>query len=431
MWIVLNFDEYVDSEGLLLCNFSPSIFKVLEEIVYFKKFRGEVNIPYSTLSLYASAEKLRNLREFVLIVAGCYNKNILSMSEEEKGLFGDYIKRIDKRISAGCSKVTWNSKNVKDLFLQNVKDQCDNLSLLLTEHQNYHNQLLKFCRRISIISLVLVNKNTVYEDSEFVHVQLKHIESSKLELQTIIADMLQIILNRFKLFEVFKFYYCVYIFKGDSLDVQKLWLLYVQNLDEKLLFSLRVCVRKSLHDLSRLINVDLESQPTFKVAVFLDEMKQKIEFKPALLSLQSTVNEIAKSIISSVNNIKRFSAEISVAAINCEILEFPSFFSIISEDQDVLKLVVNIMQGVTNISSTLNEMIKPWESQSYRQIWEVDKDLFMKRYASTKRTTFFADVTRYREFATEIAIMETFINSKFLRVDFSLLKSSFISHCVA
>ena len=89
-----------------------------------------------------------------------------------------------------------------------------------------------------------------------------------------------------------------------------------------------------------------------------------------------------------------------------------------------------IMQGVMAITGNLQDLIKPWDSQIYRQLWELDKDIYIKRYAITKKNTFSQDISRYKEIQSEVAASDTYVAAKFIRVDFGLLKQSLINHCL-
>lgn len=64
------------------------------------------------------------------------------------------------------------------------------------------------------------------------------------------------------------------------------WEKYVIKVDKLLEDSLRLCVRRSLQELIRSINFDLqtESHPLFRLTVILDESKQKMYFNYYILN---------------------------------------------------------------------------------------------------------------------------------------------------
>lgn len=70
----------------------------------------------------------------------------------------------------------------------------------------------------------------------------------------------------------------IVIIQRDSHEVLAEWEKYVSKIDKQVEDALRLCVRRSLQELIRSINFDLQtdSHPLFRVAVVLDESKQKM-----------------------------------------------------------------------------------------------------------------------------------------------------------
>ena len=75
----------------------------------------------------------------------------------------------------------------------------------------------------------------------------------------------------------------------------------------------------------------------------------------------------------------------------------PSFYATISNDEDILKVLVQVMTGMREILPRLQKYLNTWDR--YKHIWDVDKDAFMRRYAKANRalTAFETDITRYKE----------------------------------
>lgn len=84
------------------------------------------------------------------------------------------------------------------------------------------------------------------------------------------------------------------------------------------------------------------------------------EFKPNLGALQSLVNEIAKQLITTIQVIPRIENTLQRHPFEHQ---RSTFYSIISNDEDILKILVMIMQGVMAITGNLQDLIKPWDSQ--------------------------------------------------------------------
>lgn len=68
--------------------------------------------------------------------------------------------------------------------------------------------------------------------------------------------------------------------------------------------------------------------------------------------------------------------------------------------------------------------------RNYRQIWEQDKEAFIRRYASGKKNQFQRDIQHYRDLQSEIQSADSVTSAKFIRVEFGQLKQALIHHCV-
>lgn len=99
------------------------------------------------------------------------------------------------------------------------------------------------------------------------------------------------------------------------------------------------------------------------------------------------------------------------------------FETIIREDETV-KIFTNIQTGMTSNNTKCSVYLKTWDS--YREIWEIQKAAFIRRYAKLKPslTTFDADINRYNEVANNAQKEETFMNINFVHVIIILLDSN-------
>ena len=108
----------------------------------------------------------------------------------------------------------------------------------------------------------------------------------------------------------------------------------------------------------------------------------------------------------------------------------PSFFDVISSDEDVLKTFAHIMHGTSNLSVDLTKLITHYDR--YAPIWNTDKAAFIRRYANTKRplSSFDLDITRYKNNQSDIQSEDITHAVGFIKVDCSLLKAALVSHCL-
>ena len=105
------------------------------------------------------------------------------------------------------------------------------------------------------------------------------------------------------------------------------------------------------------------------------------------------------------------------------------FYAHISNDEDILKVLVQVMTGMREILPRLQKYLNTWDR--YKHIWDVDKDAFMRRYDKARRalTAFETDITRYKELQHDIQSEEGISNIGFIRIDCQPLKQSLTQHC--
>ena len=84
--------------------------KLFQEISYWEKLMFE--IPHYAADVHAKREELRILRENVLLVIRDYNRIIAILTPEERALFKERIRFLDKKIHPGLTKLSWASKGI-------------------------------------------------------------------------------------------------------------------------------------------------------------------------------------------------------------------------------------------------------------------------------------------------------------------------------
>jgi dynein heavy chain, axonemal len=185
-------------------------------------------------------------------------------------------------------------------------------------------------------------------------------------------------------------------------------------------------------------------QQLFRVNIALEGTR--LDYRPTVMSLTHTVNIVAKELISTITVVPRLresladaegegrskvelnlepqqqqqqqqqqsesstadgsapAATVNTAAVATAGGASPSFYSLISNDADTLKIVVLIMNGMSASATELQKYLSYWDK--YKYVWENDKDGFIRRYAKAGRalSQFDADIARYRELQADIQV---------------------------
>ena len=278
-------------------------------------------------------------------------------------------------------------------------------------------EIQRYCKLISQIVLFHVEPKKIYFLEDFEQYQYNY-QSKMREKVLSLFDSIQSNIDAI-----------YYIFRSDVAAVQIHWVKFIESIDFKIEQSLRIAVRKSLSEILKAISGDnlggFEVQPLFSVNVVLES--QKVEFSPTFTKLQEKVNRISRDMISTTSVVSRLTQKLAPNSLT----NLSSFYEIISGDEDVLKMFVQIQTGMANNTIKCQTYLRNWDS--YKEIWEINKDAFIRRYAKLKPalSTFDADINRYNEVGNNAQKEENLTNVNFILLDCSPLKHSIVAHCSA
>lgn len=251
---------------MLDIRFDPSLLRLIREIRYWERLTFE--IPHYASDVYTRREDLRVLRENVLLVARDYNRILVMLSEEERGLFHERIKSLDRKINPGLSKLTWASKGISDYFVAECRQHAARVQVVVDSYKDTNQVIRKHCRSVSETLLVRIDGKRIYENNEFENDQQRHrqlvTEKLKKTHERIVVDMK-------RTYEVFR---------ADGSDVQNHWFAYTEKMDRLVEEAFRLNVKWSLQELGRAINGDGKTSPNplFRVRVVLEGTPQKVGF---------------------------------------------------------------------------------------------------------------------------------------------------------
>ena len=208
--------------------------------------------------------------------------------------------------------------------------------------------------------MVDVEKNYLYDDGVFAAKQETHCKVIVEALKAIHNDIMDNMKHMYQ------------FFKSDPSSVQNLWIEYCEEVDEEIQENLRFAVKSSLQELSFTINGDSKNdpQPIFSVNIVLHG--DRVEFKPTMLALTAEIKEISKNMINTTETVSRVSPYWGSN-------DKPSFYDVISSNEDILKVLVTVMNGLSVVHEDLQKHLSYWDK--YKSLWELDKDQFIRRYS--------------------------------------------------
>ena len=397
-------------------NFDKGLLKLFNEVQFWQRFGGEHPIPYVALDIAHQKDALRLLRENVMLVVTDYNQILDHLNGEEQLLFREQLRRLDRRVNAGLNRFTWASKGVIEWYVKDCRKHCSASYQLALQFKNLKLDIGKACRSMARLKLISIKRNYVYDDGVFVAEQDIHRKKVRERLQLLRKRIHQNLRSMYTTFQ------------GDPADIQNRWKAYVYSVEDQIEAALRGCLKASLKDFNKAINGDgkTEPQPLFKTNAVLKE--GQINFEPSMISLTGRVNSVCKALVSVVACVDRLAVFGDARDEGNEDTR-SSYYDVLSNESDILDILVAIMNGLSANSTEMNKYLSYWDK--YKFLWDVDKDAFLRRYAKANRplSQYNIDITRYKDQQTAVQGEELATSILFMRAECGLLKQDLVAHC--
>eukprot|EP00605_Chrysophyceae_sp_TOSAG23-4_P000236 GSChrysophyteH1.ASY1.ANO1.273.1 assembled CDS len=393
----------------LICNFDEDLLMLFSEVSYWEKFQGEYSIPYVAHDLCNRRDQLRVMRELVMLIVRAYNEIVRGIEPEQRRLFVDHMRKLDRRMNQGLNKLTWQSKNMIEMYVRDSITACQEVHAVVKDFKECKANIAKLCKQITNLLAVKIEKSQLYEGGLFERKQEAHRQSIMEQLSDsytkIISTLKSIYPN----------------FKDGTSEVKREWRNQITQADKLMEQSLKHSVKRSLQELSRAINGDSKSDPQtlFTVQIILDA--SRVTFMPTMVNLTHSVNVVAKDIIGTVTVVPR---------IKSQNFSGESYYEIISDDNDIIRLVLQVMNGMSSSATELQKYLSYWDK--YKTLWEMDKDMYIRKYERAKKppSMFDVDISRYRTQQSEIISEASTHIINFVRVDCNAMKDSLVGHCM-
>ncbi|XP_059574595.1 dynein axonemal heavy chain 2 isoform X3 [Alligator mississippiensis] len=404
-----------EKHGMLDVNFDKDLLKLFVEIHYWDRLLFE--IPHYVAEVYERREDLRVLRENLLLVARDYNRIIDMLSPEERALFKERIRYLDRKIQPGLKKLHWSLKGASICFISECRLHASKVQAIVTEFKVATLAIARGAQQLSEALLVRLTGKRVYDDLEFEDDQRQHRAWAQQRLLDLYNEVAAILRQTYE------------VFKQDSPEVQQHWMAYMVKMDRMMEEAFRLNVKWSLVELSKAINGDGKTTPSplFRVKVILQDncpASSQVEFSPTLTQLANMVNDIGGHLIACISIFRHLP----------EVLTKRRFLRdpisvLVERDEDIKKIQALISGGMLANATHLQAYLKTWDV--YREIWEVNKDSFINRYRHLNPlvSSFDADTARYMEVANNVQKEETVLSLGFVLLDCARLKGAVVQHC--
>ncbi|XP_062456936.1 LOW QUALITY PROTEIN: dynein axonemal heavy chain 2, partial [Rhea pennata] len=402
--------------GLLDVNFDKDLLKLFAEMRCWERLLFET--PHFAAEAYRRREDLRALRENLLLVVRDYNRIVSELSPEERGLFAERIRALDRRIQPGLKKLLWSLKGASSCFISECRLHASKVQALVTEFKAATVAVARHAQRMSEVLLVRLPGRRLYADLEFAEEQRRHRARAQEALAAEHAEVGRILRRARD------------VFSRDGPEVQQQWWSYAARMDKMVEEALRLNVKRSLQELARAVVGDGKSSPSplLRVRVVLaegeGEAPPQVAFSPSLAELAAMVNDVPGHLVLCLSAFPRLPELLGRRRPRHD-----PICLLVERDEEVAKLRAQLAAGVLANASLLQGYLKTWAG--YREIWEVDKAAFIGRYAHLDPlvSSFDADIARYMEVANNAQKEETTVSAQFVLLDCAQLKAAVVRHC--
>lgn len=392
-------------------NFDLSLLRLFTEIQFWEKLMFE--IPHTALEAYHKREELRSLREHVMLVVRDYARVVDMLSVEERNLFRERIRFLDKKVQPGLTKLTWASKGISEYYVADCRMHASKLKDIVDQYMDANQRIAALCKQMSDALVLRIESKHTCTPAELAATLDDQRVQAEEQLVGFHKDIISVMR---KMFEVFR---------NDGMEVQQHWRKYTTNIDKMVEDSLRMNVKKSLQELFKAVNGDGKSAPTplVKISVVLDG--QRVQFEPSYDSIVQLTVRLAATVPASLDRLPRLPTVLAKGAV----VE-AGFRATIEADDEIKKLKQLIVHGLQSNAPNLQAYVTTW-SDKYHEIWETNKETFIAKYQSYNPplSKFDADIARYGEVANNVQKEETLVAINFILLDCSLLKLSIVDHC--
>ncbi|XP_075910842.1 dynein axonemal heavy chain 2-like [Petromyzon marinus] len=449
-----------EQPGTIDVNFDRSLLKTFAEVFYWDRMSFEV--PHYATDVYSRCDELRALRENVLLVVRDYNRIVNSLTPEERPLFRDRIRSLDKRLHVGLSKLHWSSHEIAAFFVMECRAHSSKVQMLVDSFKAASSEIARGCRRMSETLLLRIDDHDeeeveeeveeveevveveghgrrnrrVFSAGEFVPEQRRRRDAALGRLLREHEGLLALLRRTHE------------AFRSDGAEVQQCWAQHMERVERRVQEALRVNVRRSLQALARALGVAgtgvagvagvaggadgaAAPSPLFRVLVGLQQQPvqasgtPQVEFEPSLALLSEEVSGVSAAVCAAVSAFKRLALSPDDDAGG----EPRELIPCIAESEEIRKIRLAIDAGMAQNAAQLQAYLKTWVA--YREIWEINKDAFIRRYQRQNPpvSSFDGDIGRYAEVANNVQKEETVLSVQFVLLDCSPLKLSLLRHC--
>lgn len=396
--------------GLIECNIDRSILPIFEEVKYFDLI--EIPLPAILIQMNPKIKKTVNIFDKTINVILLHNRILSSLSDKERLLFREHIRQMDRKLSPGLFKLTYNDELANDYITECLKN-LDELQNFVGIYKIINTVNVTLFEQISNGSLLNLKLKSVGTLDEF---KRKFKESKNNSVKEIVSIYKRVIIYIIVIYEGFE--------KHLTDAIATKWINFVRKIDTLAEYALLNCAKNTLngvYDLLHGLN-NMSPEPFISIDITLND--RKIEFEPSLESVANCLNNIHRDIIKSISIFPRLNDKFELPPTP----EIRNFEEVVREDKDCCKLLNMITDVIEHTFEKTVDYMANW--RNFYFIWAVDTEKFMLKYQAKGMTLneFESAMLKYFDVSNQVMMQDTVVVVNYLSYNCSKLKDHVLDY---
>ena len=453
-------EEPIGEGALLESNFDMDLARLFSEVHYWEQFEhwddagaASFSTPAMVAAILKRRAELEVLRGKVIGVVRRYNQILNALSEEERLLLHEHTSRLDRRhIRQGLTTITWAHKaGTIEQYVDECNRVCHAMYQKVLAFKQRRDQIWTNVSTLENLRVIRIETGRVYANGAFEQTQIDHRAAMKTKLGGIAAHLEHCLVAIYDSMEIES--------AGDSVRLQ--WTDFIFHVDERVREAVHKMMMGSLQDLSRAVQGDARSDPRpfLLERLKIDKSTGQVVCSPSMMERTQLVNSTIRDMFSTIIAIPRLtevlqsqlvakreevqsasprkhqhSASSGASPTRVEsprsIEALPSLQSILVEDFDLLRVMSQIMNAIATTTAVVTTYVNKWTK--YKNLWEVDKQTSMRRFAKVDRSLaqYKTEVMKYRRLQIAIQAEPSSHIVRFAELDNSFLKNKLVEYAL-
>jgi dynein heavy chain, axonemal len=396
--------------GLIECNIDRLILPIFEEVKYFDLI--EIPLPAILIQMNPKMKKTVNIFDKTVNVILLHNRILSSLSDKERLLFREHIRLMDRKLSPGLFRLTYNDELTNDYITECLK-HLEELQHFVGIYKIINTVNVGMFEQISNGSLLNLNFKSIGTLDQF----KRKFRESRNSSVTMIGSIYKRVIE-----------YIIVIYEGfeshltDAIAIK--WINFVRKIDALAEYAMLNCAKNTLNSVYNLLHGLNNMSPEPFISIDITLNGRQIDFEPSLEKVAKSLNNIYRDVIKSISIFPRLNEKFELPPTP----EIRNFEDVVNEDKECRKMLATITDVIEHTFEKTGDYVYAW--QHFSSIWAVDTDQFMLKYQERglELKEFESAMMKYFDVANQVMMQDTVVTINYLTFNCSRLKEHVLDY---